>query len=522
MYKVTLIFILLLATIVRFWDLGETPPHLRNDEAALGYNAYSILQTGKDENGRALPIFFESFGDWKPGLYVYLDTPFITTLGLNEVAVRLPSAIFGVIAVWVMYLVVLELFGKNNLALFASFLLAISPWHLAFSRGAWEANVSLALTLFGIYFFLRALRERTWLLLLSTLFFGATLLTYHSAKLATPIVVTVLLLVFRKKVLQQPFLLLVKCVLVGLLISIPIFSSLLGGKTARIQALSVSSYSTGEYIQTVLWHWSNNFSGKALFLEGDTNPQHSAPHTGAFLLLDSIFMAAGFIKLARLGANRQTSFLWLWLLLAPLPSALTTDGVNFVRSLNMFVPLIIIMALGGIFLLDQMRQKAGKVFVLILTVFVVSYLANYFYYLDQYWVHGPKKNVAWQYGYKDVVRLVSPIQEKYKTVIVPQGLDQPYIFFLFYQKYPPSKYQEQVLKAYVPNYQPANGNSMSNIDNIEFREIDWGREEPIRGALYVIPERNTNDFLQPDLKYKIVGEVKDLSGFVWFRLVEIL
>ena len=74
-----------------FWQ--KTP--LLWDEAALGYNAYSILETGRDEYGQILPIIFKSFGDYKPGFYVYLTLPFIKVFGLNELSVRLPSIILG-------------------------------------------------------------------------------------------------------------------------------------------------------------------------------------------------------------------------------------------------------------------------------------------------------------------------------------------------------------------------------------------------------------------------------------------
>src|SRR4030042_964584 len=91
--------IILLAAFLRLNKLEGTPPSLTSDEASLGYNAYSILKTGKDEYGEFLPIIFKSFGDYKPGLYVYFAAPFIATFGLNEIAVRLPSAFAGVIAV---------------------------------------------------------------------------------------------------------------------------------------------------------------------------------------------------------------------------------------------------------------------------------------------------------------------------------------------------------------------------------------------------------------------------------------
>ena len=161
-----LLAILLLAAVLRLWNLGSIPPHLTPDEAALGYNAYSILKTGRDEHGQLLPIIFKSFGDYKPGLYVYLTAPFVAVFGLSEFAVRLPSALAGIFAVWFIYLIIKKLFTDHqSLATIAAFLLAISPWHIHFSRGAWEINVSLTLTLAGVYFFIKSLKEQKYLIL---------------------------------------------------------------------------------------------------------------------------------------------------------------------------------------------------------------------------------------------------------------------------------------------------------------------------------------------------------------------
>ena len=110
MQKVSLILILLLAGILRLWQLSDYPAGFNADEAALGYNAYSLLTTGRDEHGAPWPVNLESFGDFKPAGYAYLLIPFIKTLGLTEFAVRLPSALFGILAVLFTYLLVKELF----------------------------------------------------------------------------------------------------------------------------------------------------------------------------------------------------------------------------------------------------------------------------------------------------------------------------------------------------------------------------------------------------------------------------
>src|SRR5947207_11844011 len=114
---VIILLILLAALFLRIYKIDSNPPGLTPDEASLGYNAYSILKTGKDEYGTFLPIIFKSFGDYKPGLYVYLDVPFVALGGLNEVTTRLPSVFAGVFTVYLVYLIVKELFKDDRLAL---------------------------------------------------------------------------------------------------------------------------------------------------------------------------------------------------------------------------------------------------------------------------------------------------------------------------------------------------------------------------------------------------------------------
>ena len=98
-----LLTIITLAAFLRFYKLGTNPPGLYWDEAVMGYDAYSILKTGKDHHGVTLPLFFESFGDWKLPGYHYLLIPSISIFGLNEFAVRFPSALLGTLTVFLTY-----------------------------------------------------------------------------------------------------------------------------------------------------------------------------------------------------------------------------------------------------------------------------------------------------------------------------------------------------------------------------------------------------------------------------------
>ena len=104
--KLFLVLIIILAFGLRFWRITNYPA-LNADEAALGYNAYSLLETGLDEHGNRWPIHFQSFNDYKPGLFVYLFLPFVKILGLNEWSLRIPNAFIGVISVYIIYLLVI-------------------------------------------------------------------------------------------------------------------------------------------------------------------------------------------------------------------------------------------------------------------------------------------------------------------------------------------------------------------------------------------------------------------------------
>src|SRR3989338_489602 len=122
-----LLLILVLAAWLRFYRLTDFPPGLYSDEASYGYNAYSILTTGRDEWGKFLPLTIQSFGDYKPPMTAYLTIPSIAIFGLNEFAVRFPSAVFGTLTVLLIYLLAQEI--HRDAALLAALLLAISPWH---------------------------------------------------------------------------------------------------------------------------------------------------------------------------------------------------------------------------------------------------------------------------------------------------------------------------------------------------------------------------------------------------------
>lgn len=576
MYKgnnIKIFIVLLLAFMLRVWNLDSNPPHLSPDEASLGYNAYSILKTGRDEYGELLPMVFKSFGDYKPGFYVYLTIPFVAVLGLNEWSVRLPSAIAGVLAVWFLYLIIKEFdqlrllrintqinadsFSRSPvtvhqpLSLVAAFLLAISPWHIHLSRGAWEVNVSLTLTLAGILFFLKSFKFPMYLII-SSFFFSLTFITYQGAKLSTAIVILTFLIIFIKDIkvfLSKNWKIAVTSFVLALIISFPAILSFNKGRTGRLTVFSIFSYPRPkEYLETflskagekvgdmdyylfhsealnfkrgILGRYFNHFSGRFLFFEGDyQNPKHSSPNHGMLQLFDIVLIPIGLISLIR-HKGRMTAFILLWLLLSPLPAVLTRDQVQAVRAYNMVIPLTIISAFGVIgtiklfnYLLHRSVFWRNTLYVILYTLFACSFL----YFLDSYFIHLPKHNAKyWSYGYKQVVEDLLPIQNNYKTVYFQQSYDQPYIYYLFYSKYDPAKYQKQADLSY--HLGPDVG-LVEKMDNIRFSGWSWPyatgeKSTLIIGNSVAIP----GDFNPKD--YDLISEIKYPDKFMTaFRVLE--
>lgn len=553
-----LLGVLFLAAGLRLFWLGKMPPALHWDETAIGYNAYSILKTGRDEYGHFLPLIFKSFGDYKPGLYVYLVVPFIVGLGLTELAVRLPSALIGIATVWLLYQVVVLFFspkgraasggGKRLLALFAAFTLAFCPWHLQFSRGAWEANVALFFILGGIYCFLRTQRNSTGWLYLAALSLGAAVWTYQGGKLMVPLVVLGLLICFWEKSKKLAGKHLIASGTLLFLISFPILLPVFTGGGGRLKVMSVFSYRRPQekilqiaqedkaslkdpvfklfhseslnFARGILERYFNHFAGKFLFFEGDwSNSRHGVPYAGVLYYIDFIFFLGGLYWLTRQKAAGE-KFIWYWLLVSPLPAALSRDAIQAVRSLNMVLPLSIIVGSGmyQVYLwISKQRELIRATCYLLL---IVCCLWCFIYYLDQYYVHYPfQSSKYWQYGYKNVVNKIYPIKDNYSRIIFTQKWGQPYIYWLFYSQYDPLSYQKQADLIESPY---GDVGEIEKIDNLEFRDIYWPSDRSLKKSLFIggeyeVPLKD----IDPD-QARFLDEIRFLNGEVAFRIVETL
>jgi len=275
------------------------------------------------------------------------------------------------------------------------------------------------------------------------------------------------------------------------------------------------------FLRGILGRYFNHFSGRFLFFEGDwANPRHTAPYHGMLLLTDLGFIIFGVFSFLREKITKEKLFIILWLALAPLPAVLSRDQVHAVRSINMAIPLIVILAFGLNEVITKFDKSKLKLLanIIILTIYSIGLI----YFLDAYFIHVSKhQSNLWEYGYKQIVETVFPIQANYKTVKVQQSFAQPYIYFLFYEKYDPAKYQTQAELADSGN--KGDVGNVLQLDNIKFVPIDWSINRGEKGTLFVAdPIRIPIEDARDEKQFNLIKEIKYLNGRdVAFRIIEV-
>jgi len=468
-----LIIIVLIGGFLRFYNLASNPPALNSDEVAIGYNAYSILKTGRDEYGRACPLTFRSFDDYKMPVYVYMVTGSMAVFGKSDFAVRFPSAFFGTLTIVLTFFLVKELYKKKQLLpLLASVLLAISPWHLLFSRSGYEANVSVFFITLGALLFILGVKRGTYIIF-SAVAFSLAVWTYHTARIFVPLLLLGLTAMYRKELWQKKIYTLIGFI-VGGVVLFPIIQ-LTMSLEGQMRAMGVSSFSNPddlkisisriifdtehnlapfsffhnrrfEYATTFLRGYFSHFDLNYLFLDKAIE-RYRAPGVGLLYLFELPFLFIGIYQLVR-ELSKGSAILFWWVIMAPVAAAFTLQLPHPVRTLVFMPALQIISSIGvcqGILWMKKIWDGNKKTASFGLSSLMLCFLVlNVVYVLHQFFVHMPIENAKyWYAGRKEMVDKLEKYKPFYDRIIVSNKLDFPYVFFLYYGDVDPNEYLQQ-------------------------------------------------------------------------------
>ncbi len=492
--------IVVVAAFLRFNKLGQIPFGFYQDESAIGYNAYSILTTGKDEYGLRYPLYFKSFGDYKLPVYIYLTAISEKIFGLTEWAVRLPSAVFGTLTVLLVYWFTLEVTGKRPLAFVASAALALNPWHIHYSRATFEVTISLFFFVFGGYLLIRSfVRKTTGAFLGGTLCFIVAFYSYNLTRLLAPLLYALFLWNYLPKLSVVRRWELFATITASFFLLIPFFLTLTGSggalsakgtfifTSSAVQAplIEFRSYLVSlppvftklffnqfiltlwQYIQNIFNYFSVNF----FFLTGSAHGNHGIGNVGEFYVFDLPLILIGAYRFSR-EKSRLRTILTGWVALTIAVAALTRESPHATRSFFLIVPGVLLSAQGVLTITSWMRTIHGSARKILTAVLALSFVVyNLTYYFSSYYVRFPILYAsAWRSADRDLSLYLATVAPRYNRIIVDSNSGFIYTSLLFYQKYSPVDFGRTVTRY------PDDSEGFSNVKSFgiyEFKSIDW-------------------------------------------------
>ena len=534
--KVIFFIILMIAIITRVLFLADFPSGFSGDEAQQGYSAYSIFQTGRDEWGEVLPLNPRGFGDFKPPVYTYLTIPSVAILGLNKESVRLPAAILGISTVVLTYFLTKRLFDDKKIALLSMLFLAISPWHIQLSRTAFEAGAGVFFFSLGLYFFLRGINKNTNLVL-SSLFLGLTLYTYHSFRLFVLLFIFSLTLFYFRSIPKVKYSLIL-LIIFFLPVVFNFKASLSRASDVGITSQTeIKGYFERKGVSPLPYSLDRVLDNKVLFVASSALDNYLSyfspsffftgnrsdgsylnfPRFGLLYPLEITFwlVAIYFIVFRKI---RNYKLLIMWFLLAAVPASLAQGAMNAHR-VTTFLPLTaIISAIGASKLINLLSSKLSAqkkpihlLFYGLLTLGFIFFLHFYIVKLSQ------RPLLSLRADYEPIFRKIMEVEKNYDEVIITKEFTEPQIFVAFYGLMDPVEFQKS-----SPDWLRYEKHGKLYIDQLEswnlgkylFEGIDWDKKDQIRPNALIVGQ--AKDF--PSSVFSVY-DYKDQKGNIIYRLV---
>ncbi len=458
-WKILLILIIFLASVLRLYQLGNIPYGVIDDEANYIYNAYSIWNTGRDVQGNFLPLSFNAYSSASP-VVVYLISPFVGILGVSSFSGRILSSLMGICSVYLIFLISDFLFKNKRVALLSSLLFSISPWALQVARGSFlDVNFSLFFLLSGLYIFIPNASGKKYLW--SLIPFALAFYSYHATKVYFLFLIPVLLFFFRAKLFKHiksvtlfliicafffiSFLFVIKSQGVTRQVDVNLFNNIYSAKQVNLERTysnapiifrQIFSNKPLHYLKTMRENFLGPFSLEFLFLYGDTGPlsgSNNISQRGELYIIELPLLLIGLYLLLKNKNRFLKTFIFTLLIIGALPSTFTIDKSFVNRNIMLLPVLIIIVAYGLSMSLDKiLKFKKFYRLTLFLTIIIVyfflfsSYLYQYYFRWPIYGAEGVNSNS------RDLSSLIMRNKDKYSNIYLSK---QGYDFLLVYGIY---------------------------------------------------------------------------------------
>lgn len=464
---IILVLILAFAFFLYLFKLGHIPSGIYVDEAVSAYDSYSIINTNADHFGKFLPMNFRFFGSYTPGLFVYLNTIPIKIFGLNNFSIRLLSAISMVFQLYFLYLI-LKLFENKKTkyySLLTIFFISYIPWVIFNARLGYEVTLAQTLFTIAIYFLLSSIKKPNHLLW-SSLFFSLSIHTAHTQKILTPLIL--IFSFFLLKIWRYPKKILFYSFLILLITQIPNFY-LVTTKSFWTKTNQINSHFSS-FIDNLNYNFSQTISPKTWFNQSpDIDLQHQIPEISLFYFWMFIPITIGFIKIFFNHSKLiEYKFIGGLLVISLIPGLISGRFMSTQRLIPLIIPISIFLYFGLSQIIIFIKNK-----IFLILLFLGIFLYSLILLFRSYYILLPKLYAsAWNYGADKVAKYIQSNPNKHYIIDNSRNSRQ-YILFLYYLKYNPSKFQQELNKKWSANYYN-NTNYISNISfsNFEIRPIN--------------------------------------------------
>jgi len=451
--------ILIIATIFRLYYLSSVPP-LDLDEYGIYYNAFSIATQGIDEWGRHFPLFFESFGDFKLSLDIYLVAALFKIFEPSAFWLRFPSVIFSVLYIPLVFLLTTNLTGKRNWGILGAVLVSLIPYSIFYSHSI-GASISASLPIFAsiTFFILGMKKEKRWTyVLISMLCLVVAIYAYPLAWIIAPL----LILAYTYFLWKEKRIRLVMYYAFFVVAAVPILLQFfIGGSQIRLSNTSAIAYDRGPFTETQAFRQtaendllSNILHNKATtsgyilvnnylkhfnisYLGFDkTEPLiQISPYPPLYLVLLPFYVFGIIILIQRRKDPRYLLLLYV-LLIAPLPSAITEGAVHpkrYLASLGL-ESILVVLALQEFKIHKRKLVTALLAIILAVEVFI---FVRFFY--GEYAAKSDQLFYAKARMIEEKAKVVWPKSQLFYTT---ESLGEPQIYPLVGAQYSPIRYQQ--------------------------------------------------------------------------------
>lgn len=483
--KLLFLYILfVLGIFLRIYKVSEIPTGITMDESSIGYNAFSILKTGKDEYGKYFPVAFRSFADFKMPGYFYFTSAWFAIFGVSVFSLRITSVIFGTLTGLFIYLLVLKIFGEENrrLGLFVLAVYLLSPWSIIFSRGAFESNLAFFFLTLAIYLeVISLINNKVKYLFLSSVLYALSVYSYHSEKVLAPMLFFAIYFCYKDK--SDKIKIGWNKILLGFVLfcflSFPQYSlfRLAAGNT-RIKSTSIiktkeihdilnNPIKLYPFIERQSSLYFAYFSPRNLFFDPDPLKTRAIPEVSTFYFWMVIPYFFGLFRLLK--EKKQTKkLLFSLLIISPIPASITGDPFATLRGLPLLLPLSILIGL-GIEKIYKLIFKKKIFYFIFISLFLLSLS---FLVRNLFFIFPNEKYLEWNFGYK---QLVEEMQKFPNTnFLFNDVIGDNYAEILFFMKYPPEEFQKQQNKIDLSKYYgEGDWKNTFKFGNIEVRPIVW-------------------------------------------------